>query len=77
MENCMWRNTLFKQRGWLFFQETSKGCPTERLSFFCSCRLNGQIFLALSCDLLTEKMKCVKHIYAQIFQKQFSMTSEC
>ncbi|XP_029863785.1 uncharacterized protein LOC115338887 [Aquila chrysaetos chrysaetos] len=34
------------------------------------------MFLLLACDLLTEKMKCVKNIYAQIFQKRFSMTSE-
>lgn len=71
MENCLWRNTLFKQRGWLFFQERSKGCPTESLSVLFSCQSKGQIFLVLACDLLTEMMKCVKLIYAQIFRKQF------
>lgn len=76
MENCVWRNTLFKQRGCLFFQERSKGYSTESLSVLFTCQLKGQMFLLLACDLPTEKMKCVKNIYAQIFQKRFSMTSE-
>lgn len=38
---------------------------------FFTCQLKGQIFLVLAGDFLAGKMKHVKHIYVQIFQKPF------
>lgn len=69
---CVVGGTLFKQKGcFFFFLKTSKGCLDRKPICPFQLPVKRQIFLVLACDLTNEKMKCVKHIYAKIFQKQF------